>query len=136
MTRWQIRFSLAMLLLLVATAAVFLATAAMPLVSWEDDGASGATALRCGSDVEETAFLRIALGAAVGLGMGVWYGLCHRRRLRDLAIGVPVATLVGAAAAVFLAHRTCLPMAALGSLLLIGVALLVRRFSIPPPADE
>jgi uncharacterized membrane protein len=136
MSRWQIRFSLAMLLLLVVTAAVLLATAAMPLVSGEDDGASGARVLWCGSDAEETALLRIVLGAAVGLGTGVWYGLRHRRRVRGLAIGIPVATLVGAAAAVYLAHGSCLPMAVVGSLLLVAVALLVRWFSIRPPADE
>jgi hypothetical protein len=132
-----------MLLLLFFTAVVLLVTGGgeMPDFGqhapprWRREGSS-VTLVDGPTEAAERALLRTALGAAVGLGTGVWYGLHHRRRLRGLAIGIPLAIVAGAAAAVFLAHGSRLPMAAVGSLLLVVVALVVRRFSIRPPADE
>jgi hypothetical protein len=154
MSRWQIRFSLATPLLLAAVVAVLLATGRrgvpdfgqprdLPglLLWWEGEEWAWNyprwdPVLGIPDAAADTIATRLVLGAAVGLGTGIWYGLRQRRRLRGLLIGIPVAIVVGRTAALFLAHGSRLPMAAVGSLVLIVAALVLRWLSIPPPADE
>jgi hypothetical protein len=111
-------FSLAMLLLLTAVVAVIVAGYAAAL--------KHLPAARPGFRE-----LGIGIGTVVGLVLGAAMGARHPRRFRGLLLGTATGLAVGIAGGVFMVAPGALPSLALGALLLVAFALVVRAASRP-----
>ena len=125
-------FSLASLLLLTAVVAVFLAaicTAWLP----RDGGQQGSYAEQREKLDAGLVVACVIGGVIVGTVVGFVVGLRQARRLHGLAVGTFTGLITGAAGGLLLAVPGKILPIAVGSLVIVLYAVIVRRYSGDPP---
>jgi hypothetical protein len=124
-------FSVATLLLLTAVVAIGAAAARTIFVASEQTIEEGGY---WSSEVQE-AGLRAVAGGMIGLLVGIGIGATRPRPVAGVVLGILVGGCVGAFAGGVLADSRNLPVAAIGSALLLLVGIVVRVLS-PRPHEQ
>ena len=114
-------FSLASLVLFTVVVAIAMASLRMAIVH--------------GDRLDEEAMVMIGIfGTALGAVVGLTVGLKQPRPVLGVVVGLVGGAAAGPLALVLVANPECILVIAVGSVILIGFAAAVRRFSGPRPS--